>query len=805
MTKKNCNILLVAAISSFLLNPSCLRAERVNSSLDSQALVRGSKKLLNQSKNLLKKAKTFDQEKLLESLGDNKLNGFYFRFDQRIQEAIVYPRRKLGPQDLGKSIKLDLSNDLNPFEIENGEMALQQGSSLSIKAGKKTILQNKDDLDIDLRKVNAVAIRLKTQKNNLVHLGWSLGETIAWDDWHFFANAYLIKDNRYHTYLIKIEDRLKGWLKKGEIKKIGLFFPEEDNVELEYIRLLDTQEKYAPGYYGTTYEKIAGEMRSVIYMRTPSKLGYKIKIPQKDIFLSFGTAVYQHEAPIKFTVSLKDKNHIEELFLKVSSDDSRWHDEELDLSNWRGKDIEIIFEVDAESDNVAFLSNPILFSKPSKRFNVIMVLQDALRADHLSSYGYFRKTSPFLDEFAEKGALFENAFSQGGITISSFASFMTSLYSSVTKVWFITDRLDNNFLTLPEIMRSQGFETIGIIENLDAGLLAGLHQGFDYIAMEEDTDSLLNRAYNAIEKSERNLFIYVHLMDPHGPFNPPDGFRHWYEEVLADDIEEERLKNRPELDPPWHKEPTAKARKALYDGEIRHNDSRLQEFAEKLKDSGVLDDTLLIFTADHGEFLGEHDLWTHNFPGFIQVLHVPLIMVYPKHIPGGRRITQNVQLLDLMPTILELAQIPKKDMLLQGDSLVPLIKKKDISYWDRRLNYSDGMMNPHNPCLYEPYYQGSVFLNNFHLMKNLVSKDIPLAKIRIFDFYSDRQEKYNLAEDRSRYLEKYLEADLWLGDFMQRFQQLNAEITQIITQGQEDESVYTQEEIDSLRSLGYLQ
>lgn len=801
--KKIGGILLVTTIGGFLLYTSCLEAQHIKSSLDSEALTKAFEEMLSQSRDLEEKAKDFDQERLLENLGTNRLNGFYFRFDEHLQEAKAYPHPELESIGLDRGLRLDLSNNQNPFEIENGQMVLK-GGLLIIEAKKGAILQNRDDLDLDLRRVTPVAIRLKVKKNDLIHLGWSSGEAIDWHDWHFFMNVHIINDNRFHTYLIEVADRLGGWLEKGRLKKIGLYFPEPDNVELDYIQLLDRQEKYMASYYGATYERMGNQMRPILYMHTPLKLGYRIKMPRKDTFLSFGMGILKDGAPVNFKVFVNEKNHTEEIFSKVESGSYVWYQRaKLDMRRWRGRNIEIVFEVDSESSNVAFLSNPILFSRPNKRFNVIMILQDALRADHLSSYGYFRKTSPFLDEFAKKGVIFENAFSQGIVTVSSYSSFMTSLYSSLTEVWFLTDRLHKNFLTLPEIMRSQGFETVGIIENLDAGMIAGLYQGFDYLSMvgEGDTDSLLKRVCDIIEPSERNLFIYIHLMDPHGPYNPPQGFRLWYEELLKEGLEGEKIEKRSHFDPPWLKHPTVEIRRALYDGEIRHNDSCLQEFIGRLKDLGILDDTLIIFTADHGEFLGEHGLWLHVLPGFIQVLHVPLIMVYPEGIPVRKRIPQNVQLLDIMPTVLDFAHIPKKDMLLQGKSLISLIKGRNVAYWNRRPCYSDFKMDSHRPCFYEPYPQASLFLNNFHLLKSLVDKKIVPENFRIFDFLSDNQEEHNLAGDGPEDLR--IESDLT--DFIDAFQEVHARIGKIITERQKEEFVYTQDEIESLRSLGYLQ
>jgi arylsulfatase A-like enzyme len=176
-------------------------------------------------------------------------------------------------------------------------------------------------------------------------------------------------------------------------------------------------------------------------------------------------------------------------------------------------------------------------------------------------------------------------------------------------------------------------------------------------------------------------------------------------------------------------------------------------------------------------------------------------MVYPKGIPMQERITQSVQLLDIMPTILDFAHIDKKDLLLQGDSLIPLIKNKNVGRWNRRICYSDGMMNVHRPCSYEPYYQASLFCDKFHFLKNLINKKGVPKFFNVFDFISDPQEEHDLSGDDS----KNLKIESELAGFIDAFQRTNAKMLEVITDKQEEGSVYSQNEIQRLIGLGYLQ
>ena len=131
------------------------------------------------------------------------------------------------------------------------------------------------------------------------------------------------------------------------------------------------------------------------------------------------------------------------------------------------------------------------------------------------------------------------------------------------------------------------------------------------------------------------------------------------------------------------------ARRALYDGEVRFNDYWFAAFLERLDGLGLTDDTLIVFMSDHGEHLGEHGRWSHNPPGFIQVLHTPLIMVSPRRIQPGLVVDEIVQNVDIMPTILDLAGVDGGALLMQGNSLLPLMTGKAPTGWRRNLAYSE--------------------------------------------------------------------------------------------------------------------
>ena len=186
------------------------------------------------------------------------------------------------------------------------------------------------------------------------------------------------------------------------------------------------------------------------------------------------------QKPVSFNLFIKNgKKIINPVKLKLPVSD--WKDYKIDLSGFSGREVEISFECSSLDGNIVFYSSPVIHALPKKKINVVIILEDALRADHLSTYGYHKKTTPVKDRWAKKGVLFLNACSQATKTRPSIPSIMTSLYPTTTGVWNFFESLDERFLTLAEILQNQGFKTISVIQNPQAGSMAGLEQGYDQL------------------------------------------------------------------------------------------------------------------------------------------------------------------------------------------------------------------------------------------------------------------------------------------------------------------------------------
>ncbi|MCK4413145.1 MAG: sulfatase [Candidatus Eisenbacteria sp.] len=294
----------------------------------------------------------------------------------------------------------------------------------------------------------------------------------------------------------------------------------------------------------------------------------------------------------------------------------------------------------------------------STRWNVLLVTIDALRADHLGCYGYERATSPRIDSLAAAGIRFENAMCQRPSTSPSFASLFTGLYPAQHGVYRSRGVLQSRFMTLTEHFAAAGYRTGAVIANGNLHPEFGFHQGYeDYLyghaRAHDGTDMTL--AWLAEHGGgEQPWFFWVHYLDPHTPYTP------WapYDEMFGRDAEK----------------PSRRQQKIdLYDGEIRFTDDHFGRLLDGLIAAGLHEQTLIVVTADHGESLGEHNFYyNHGLHAYEPSGRVPLIFTAPGVIPDGHVTPAVAGLVDLLPTLLDVAGIPVPDEI-QGRSLLPVV------------------------------------------------------------------------------------------------------------------------------------
>ena len=310
------------------------------------------------------------------------------------------------------------------------------------------------------------------------------------------------------------------------------------------------------------------------------------------------------------------------------------------------------------------------------RPNLVLIIIDTLRADHLGCYGYDSNGTPNIDELARSGVLFEHAGSHVPITLPAISAIMTSTLPPTNGVHYNEGfHLDESSKTLAEILEEEGYSTAAVVGAVVIDSTSGISQGFgrydddfgaftcyqpDVKELKTQYDDTQRRAEEVTEKAlalagsmvnEGPFFLFAHYFDPHIPLDPP---------------------------PPWSDSaaglsPRSQERRyRLYDAEISYADEQVGKLIRGLDDLGIREKTLIVVTADHGEGLGDHGERTHGHFVYDQTVHVPLIFSMPGTIEEGLRNIGDAGHIDLLPTVLDILGVKwrgKHDF--QGTSLYP--------------------------------------------------------------------------------------------------------------------------------------
>lgn len=315
--------------------------------------------------------------------------------------------------------------------------------------------------------------------------------------------------------------------------------------------------------------------------------------------------------------------------------------------------------------------------------NVIIVLVDALRADQLGAYGSRLGTSPFFDSRCKQGVLFKRAYAQASHTKISVASLFTGLIppsngvrkaASVEEIFaseglVSSDVLAPDLTTMAEAFFRRGYATAAVITNPHLLATMGFDQGFrDYIYLPGDARAKLTNQ-TALDwlsrRAQQPFFLYVHYMDVHGPYHPQPP----YDEMFTMGLSkmEALWQNGPAAGPVT--EAQVLYSRGLYDGQIRYWDDQFKIFYQELEDRGLLHNTILVIIADHGEEFYEHGGFGHGFTVYDEMLHVPLLILWPGVIKEGVVREDDARLIDLFPTLEGMADLEHKGLPLQGRDL----------------------------------------------------------------------------------------------------------------------------------------
>lgn len=316
----------------------------------------------------------------------------------------------------------------------------------------------------------------------------------------------------------------------------------------------------------------------------------------------------------------------------------------------------------------AFVLVNAMLTGCSREPNVLLITVDALRADRLGIYGYDRDTSPHLDAFFEKGTVYDRAYCTEANTGPSVASFLSGLLAQEVGVRLLYQKFPRHVDFMPDYLSEAGYQTAGIVSNIVLTSEATeLDWHFDYFDdfLDEDVPGtiLYERAADATTNagltwmvdawdSSKPYFLWVHYQDTHGPYQAPADKTVTFSHPEPLPIDVERV-------PPYMRVDTDDGLYYVdrYDEELAYADFHINRLLEAFEREGLLDNTLVIFSADHGESMMEHEEWfTHGYQVYEEIMRVPLLIRYPGQ-RRGKRVTKRVSLVDLLPTVLKAAGV----------------------------------------------------------------------------------------------------------------------------------------------------
>ena len=348
---------------------------------------------------------------------------------------------------------------------------------------------------------------------------------------------------------------------------------------------------------------------------------------------------------------------------------------------------------------------------PRSGMNILLITVDTLRYDHLSVlYDKYVKT-PNIDRLASQSIVFTRAFSHNPCTLPAHTNIMTgttALYHGISDNSGFY--LDKRFLTLASYLKQSGYLTGAFIGAFPLDSRFGLNQGFDVyddqygthnkdelFFVERPAEKVIEPAIKWISGTRGKWFTWIHLFDPHQPYMPPQPFRKDY-------------------------------RNDLYSGEVAYMDSCLKKLFDFLENRKLMSNTLIIFTADHGEALGEKGEETHTYFAYNNTIHIPLLIYIPGARPGF--IHENVAHADIFPTVCEMIgmKIPSQ---IQGESLFPVIesgkRKRNTIYFESLTAYLNRGWAP-----LRGFIRGD-------------TKFIDLPIVEVYNIKNDLNENFNIA------------------------------------------------------------
>jgi arylsulfatase A-like enzyme len=461
------------------------------------------------------------------------------------------------------------------------------------------------------------------------------------------------------------------------------------------------------------------------------------------------------------------------------------------------------------------------------RPNVLLIVLDTVRADHLSLYGYARRTSPNLDAWAKEGMVFRNAISASDMTLSTHGSLFTGLYPSWHRAHLVpqhdAEPLDPSFHTLAEILSENGYTTLAVLANcaylrpvfhLNQGFqvydvrtpVSGIHNGragylrdfiqpaLAHLVSTEEFYRAYRRAdqitgdglriFRAMRERREPFFLNLNYMDAHDPYIPPPPYRDLFpgrNPAFSPGRVQQLHRELARLERPPTLATDLAHITSQYDGAIAYMDAEIKRLLDGLKQAGLYDNTLVIVTSDHGEAIGDRSALGHPASVHQELVHVPLLIKYPRStgVAADRQVDSRVSSVDVLPTVLDVAGI-RLTSDVQGESLRTMNPDQDRAVFSESFPDNLSRLRRRSDVVQRALYQGN--------RKLIVSSTGQAELYNLSQDATELQNLYSPDDPAARLLSSAMES--WI---------------QRIPRVKPRDKKLDRQTVDRLRSLGYVQ
>jgi arylsulfatase A-like enzyme len=591
------------------------------------------------------------------------------------------------------------------------------------------------------------------------------------------------------------------------------------------VKIIPKEAMYAGAPAGVRSADRNGALRRTLYTHTPGRMEYQVRIPQAGRF-DFGLGVLRENVPVTFRVVASQKDEEVSLFEETYSNPKEWIQRSVDLSSFAGRTVNLVLETNAEpAGSVALWTAPTLSGvRSTRKPNIIFYIIDGAGADLMSVYGYNRRTTPNLERIAAKGAIFERAYSNAPWTQPSTLSFMTSLQYSVASLnqkvgW---PQAPDQVLTMAEHVHRAGYQTAVLVSNDYAGRMSGLDRGVDKMRDIDPENYSISSVlmHNDFWKWREDYpaepyWVHFQTTDIHTPWRPVAPFAGLFVSPTERQVFYEWFDQVGRMPGPENFEKTGIDRvaynniaRSIYDEAMAHQDYQLGRLVERLKANDEWEHTLLIVAADHSHFHAGLSLLDPLPPELdgdeaesapiisSWISRIPMIFVWPGHIEPGMRFSDPVSMIDMLPTILDLLDLPQPEVM-QGQSLAPLLlgepgwEPRPVILDEIRVQGTTGKPKGRLEVI-DGRWGASLFINPDPKEDDWYLRP---ASLLVYDLWNDPYCLHSLHEERPDLVEKYTK-------FLEEQWESQQALAKLFSRSSKEP--LTPGQLENLRSLGYI-